>query len=138
MKRSMVFTILWCLCAALPGAAQTAAPQGMVLIPAGKFWIGRTQTSTLDALDQMPRAKIDDRPANLIYVDAFYLDKYEVTNADYARFLEATGTRAPWDWPQGKIPKGEERVAVSDVNWFEATAFCKWAGKRLPTEAEWE
>ena len=71
-------------------------------------------------------------------MDSFYIDKYEVTNADYARFVEATGARPPWHWPQGKIPNGEERFPVFNVNWFEATDFCKWTGKRLPTEAEWE
>jgi len=138
MNRSVVFAILCCICAALPLAAQTAAPEGMVQIPASKFWMGRTQSFWRDALDTEPRAKRDDRPANHIYLDAFYLDKYEVTNADYTRFVEATGTRPPWHWPQGKFPKGEDRQAVYNVNWFEATAFCKWAGKRLPTEAEWE
>jgi formylglycine-generating enzyme required for sulfatase activity len=138
MKRSIVFAWLCCLCAALPVAAKTAAPEGMASIPAGKFWMGRVHSYWRDALDTEPRAKLDDRPANLIYLDAFYLDKYEVTNADYARFLEATGGKPPWHWPQGKFPKGEERQAVYNVNWFEASAFCKWAGKRLPTEAEWE
>ncbi len=110
----------------------------MVQITAGKFWIGRTQMLWRDAIDVVPRTKLDNLPANLIYLDAFYLDKYEVTNADYARFLQATGGKPPWHWPQGKFRNGEEKVAISNVNWFEADAYCKWAGKRLPTEAEWE
>ena len=137
MKRIIVLTILWCVCAASPGAAQTV-PEGMVEVPAGKFWMGRTQTLWRDAIDVVPRAKMDNKPANLIHLDAFYLDKYEVTNADYARFLAATAGKAPWHWRGGKFRSGEEKQAVYNVNWFEADAYCKWAGKRLPTEAEWE
>jgi len=138
MKRRILSTLLCCVCAALPIAAQTAVPEGMAQIPAGKFWMGRAYSIFLDSADLLPRDKMDDRPANNIYLDSFYIDKYEVTNADYARFVEATGARPPWHWPQGKIPNGEERFPVFNVNWFEATDFCKWAGKRLPTEAEWE
>ena len=136
--RAITFTVLFCVCAALPLAAQTATPEGMVQIPAGKFWMGREHSTKRDADNNNPRGWRDDRPANLVYLDAFYLDKYEATNADYARFLEATGGKAPWHWPKGKIPDGEEKQAVFNVNWFEATAFCTWVGKRLPTEAEWE
>src|SRR5262245_45381754 len=130
MKQIVVLLVLWCVCAALPIAAQTV-PEGMVEIPAGKFWMGRTQTLWRDAIDVVPRAKMDNRPANQIYMDAFYLDKYEVTNADYARFLEATAGKAPWHWKGGKFRAGDEKQAVYNVNWFEAEAYCKWAGKRL-------
>ncbi len=138
MKRKIVFTFLLCVCAVLPIAAQTAAPEGMVLIPAGKFWMGRVHTFFFNTFEGVARDKLDDTPANHIYLDAFYVDKYEVTNADYARFVEATSARAPWHWVHGRIPQGEERLPASNVNWFEADAYCKWAGKRLPTEAEWE
>src|SRR5947199_9191657 len=138
MRKRMLFAILLSACAMLPAAAQTAAPDGMVLIPAGKFWMGRTFSIFLDSGDLVPRDKMDDRPANYTYVDAFYIDKYEVTNADYARFVEAKGVRPPWHWPEGQIPRGEEKFPVANVNWYEATNYCKWAGKRLPTEAEWE
>src|SRR5437773_1896051 len=138
MKKA-IFIISFLVCAALPAAAQTAAPDGMVLFPAGKFWRGRTFSICLDSGDLMARHKIGDRPANNVYLDAFYIDKYEVTNADYAKYLQATSdSKPPWHWPQGKIPNGKEKLPVYNVNWFEATAYCKWAGKRLPTEAEWE
>ena len=137
MKKA-IFIISFLVCAALPAAAQTAAPDGMVLIPAGKFWMGRTFSIFLDSGDLMARDKIDDRPANNVYLDAFYIDKYEVTNADYAKYVEAKGTRPPWHWPEGKIPKGEEKFPVANVNWHEASDYCKWLGKRLPTEAEFE
>jgi len=110
----------------------------MVQIPAGKFWMGRAYTLYTESADLVPRDKMDDKPANNIYLDAFYVDKYEATNEDYAKFVQATGARAPWHWPEGKVEKGKEKLPVYNVNWFEATAFCKWAGKRLPTEAEWE
>jgi len=138
MKSKLVFTIFFCVCVALPIAAQTAAPEGMALVPAGKFWMGRAYTIFLNSADLLARDRMDDIPANNIQLDAFYIDKYEVTNTDYAKFVAETKTRAPWHWPQGQIPKGEEKLPVANVNWFEASDYCKWAGKRLPTEAEFE
>ena len=136
--RKIILTILCCVCAAAPNAAQTAATDDQVLIPAGKFWMGRALAFFLDSIDIVARDRMDDIPANKVYLDAFYIDKYSVTNVDYARFVEATGPRAPWHWPQGQIPDGEEQLPVVNVSWFEATDYCTWVGKRLPTEAEWE
>jgi formylglycine-generating enzyme required for sulfatase activity len=133
-----IFAILSCVCAVIPLAAQTAAPDGMALIPAGKFWMGRVYAYDLYSVDVVARDRYDDVPANHVHLDAFYLDKYEVTNADYAKFLEANHGKAPWHWPEGQVPAGEAAFPVYNVNWYEATDYCKWAGKRLPTEAEWE
>jgi formylglycine-generating enzyme len=138
MNKKLIFTVLLLACAALPAAAQTAAPEGMVLIPAGKFWMGRAFSIFLDSGDLMARDKMDDRPANNVYLDAFYIDKYEVTNAEYAKYVAAKGTRPPWHWPEGKIPKGEDKFPVANVNWYEANDYCNSLGKRLPTEAEFE
>src|SRR5262249_56918687 len=108
MKSKLVFALLCCVCAVLPAAAQTAAavqtaaPDGMVQIPAGKFWIGRAFAIYIDSGDLQARDKMDDRPANNVYLDAFYIDKYEVNNTDYAKFVQATSAKKPWHWPEGK------------------------------------
>ena len=119
-------------------ALQQAPLDGMVSIPAGEFWMGRVHYFLIDEVGWLERDRRDDLPAHKVYVDSFYLDKYEVTNQDFARFVEATGGSKPWYWPNGKVAKGEERFPVYDVTWFQADAYCKWAGKRLPSEAEWE
>ena len=119
-------------------ASRNLPAPNMVLIPAGEFWMGRTHTTSLEQAIILERDRRDDQPAHKIHIDAFYLDKYEVTNADYARFVEATGAAKPWHWPGGKVAKAEERWPVSNVNWAEADGYCRWAGKRLPSEAEWE
>src|SRR5437867_2496891 len=117
MKTEAIFGLLCCVCAASPIAAQTAAPAGMVLIPAGKFWMGRSVMLVVDSINVRARDAYDDVPATNIYLNAFYIDQYEVTNADYAKFLAAKGGKAPWHWPQGNIPKGEEKFPVYNVNW---------------------
>ena len=109
MNKTVAFGILCCLCAALPLAAQTAAPEGMVSIPAGQFWMGRAHANNLDSLDLVPRAKMDDRPANHIYLDAFF---HRISTKSRTRtmpnFSKPRGG-PPWHWPEGKIPQGAER-----------------------------
>src|SRR5262249_21125904 len=125
--KSLIFRILFVVCVGVStemAVAQTAAPenaerkrdsaqpQEIAQIPAGKFWMGRTQSTWRDPLDVVPRAKMDDRPANLIELDAFYIDKTEVINAEYAKYVQAKGIRAPWHWPEGKVPQGKDKQAV--------------------------
>jgi formylglycine-generating enzyme required for sulfatase activity len=122
-------------------AQQTPPPQekvSMASIPAGDFWMGRVHYFLIDEVGWLERDRRDDLPAHKVYIDAFSMDKYEVTNEAFARFLDATGGRKLWYWPGGKIAKGEERFPVHDVTWYQADAYCKSVGKRLPTEAEWE
>lgn len=100
--------------------------------------MGRVHLTLVDELGWNERDRLDDRPAHIAYLDAFYIDTHETTNEEYARFIQATGRRGPFHWRGGKAPVGKERFPVYNVSWDDAEAYCKWSGKRLPTEAEWE
>ena len=80
----------------------------------------------------------DERPRHEVVVGAVSLSTTAVTNAQYGEFVRATGHPAPPHWPGGAVPDALERHPVTYVDWHDATAFCRWAGARLPTEAEWE
>lgn len=97
-------------------------PEGMALIPAGWFLMGGDK-------------KEQEKPIHKVYVDAFFMDKYQVTVEQYQRFLKAMGAENPPEWrDQIKFPKRP----VVNVSWNDAQAYAHWAGKRLPTETEWE
>jgi len=108
-------------------AQPQAVPAEMVLIPAGDFLMG------VDS-------KKDDSPAHKVHLSAFYLDKYQVTNAQYAEFCAATGNMLPefWGLDRFRSGPGYPNHPVVGVSWFDALAYAEWCGKRLPSEAEWE
>lgn len=124
--------------AALFALSAFAAEPGMVFIPGGEFQRGRSHKLPDDGLKWVPEVMKDDQPVRTIHVDPFYMDTHEVTNAEYAVFVAATRHRAPYNWPGGKVAEGKANFPVSGVSWDDAAAYAKWAGKRLPTEAEWE
>src|SRR5438034_10332117 len=112
-------------------AAAVPADTDMVQIPAGEFWMGRTFNWLLDELGMHLRPRLDDQPVHLVHLDSYWMDKYEVTNENYARFAEATGRRKPFHWIGGKIPPGQEKFPVYNVTWDDAVAYCTFLGKRL-------
>lgn len=168
--------------ALLPGTA----PDGMVWIPGGKFSMGSEDPR--ESLCGGPDAMLDARPVHRVFVDGFWMDKTEVTNAQFQRFADATGyvtiaERTPraedfpdappenlvagsivftppdhpvpltnhyawWDYVKGanwRHPlgpdsdlSGREQFPVVHIAYADALAYAQWAGKRLPTEAEWE
>lgn len=111
---------------------------GMVFFPGGEFRRGRTYEDPETKVDWYPNPLRDDLPVRSIYVDPFYLDEHEVTVEEYAAFVKATRHRTPPVWADGVPPVGRGKFPVADVSWDDATAYCAWQGKRLPTEAEWE
>ncbi|RMH09872.1 MAG: formylglycine-generating enzyme family protein [Nitrospirae bacterium] len=151
----------------------------MVLLPAGEFWMGTSEQELAQLVrdcvqagwraDRMACEQYfsDEQPRHRVVLDAFYLDQFEVTNAQFAAFVRSTGyvttaeregwayayvqeqgtwqvkdvVGASWRKPDGVediFQVGHEQHPVTQVSWEDAHAYCQWAGKRLPTEAEFE
>lgn len=98
----------------------------MILVPTGEFTMGSNAYG-----------RDNEAPTHRVYLDSFYMDKYEVTIFQYAKFLDAE-QREPLMWWNEVSPRSDGDRPVIGVNWYDADAYCRWAGKRLPTEAEWE
>lgn len=99
----------------------------MVLVPGGEYLIGSENGAE------------NERPIRRVVAASFYVDKYQVTNAQYLEFVQETGYSAPPRWrPNGTFWPEQADLPVTWVSWHDATAYAEWRGVRLPTETEWE
>lgn len=135
--------------------AHDTTPDGMVFIPEGPFRMGSNRddlqdflqsfypeqiTENEDELNIILQAEgfISETPPHTTSTDAFYIDKTEVTNEDYKEFIDATDHTPPEAWSGQQYESGKEEVPVTGVSFEDAEAYAEWAGKELPTEAQWE
>lgn len=121
-------------------------PAGMVRIEKGFVRLGNLETKVRTFWEQFGIEKDDidtnvsivsDEPQTRVEVPGFWIDKYEVTNGQYAKFLQETGRPPPEDWTSTSPPVGREDHAVRDVTYADAEAYAAWAGKKLPTREQW-
>jgi formylglycine-generating enzyme required for sulfatase activity len=133
----------WDPLAAASQLAPSQKPQaehGMVLIPAGEFTMGsdKSDPAPPKGFVMLKPRYLDEHPAHKVNVPAFWIDAYEVTNAQYLEAVQQAKQPQPPFWEKGRYPSGGGEQPVTQVTWGDARNYCAWRGKRLPTEAEWE
>ena len=109
-----------------PANVNPNPPPGMLYVPGGEFTMGN------DLGDDY------EKPAHKVTVKSFFIDKHEVTCGEYENFVRATNYRQPAGWNNKNCVAGSAKNPVTGIDWYDAAAYAQWAGKRLPTEEEWE
>jgi len=114
----------------------------MVFVAPGEFVLGTSDAQIDTWLKEHPSVKRDafkkEQPQCRVNLPGYWMGRTEVTNAQYLRFVQATGHGAPKHWKGRKVPSGLDRFPVVMVSWEDAHAYAEWAGGRLPSELEWE
>lgn len=118
----------------------------MIMIPEGPFLVGSSDEEIKKVVRDLGGGELGpdvqwfaaERPQHEVNLKTFYIDKYEVTNAQYKEFIKATKRPGPRHWEKGDYPAGQDNYPVVYISWNDAKAYCEWVGKRLPTELEWE
>ncbi|GAB4304213.1 MAG: hypothetical protein Kow0090_19790 [Myxococcota bacterium] len=101
-------------------------PEGMVYVPGGEFFQGSDDDN------------FDETPLRRVFLDPFFIDKTPVTVREYAKLVHSTGYPPPKNWKGYNVPDDMWELPVTFISWFDARQFAEWAGKALPTEAQWE
>ena len=124
--------------------AKTSGIDGkrMVLISSGEFIMGTDKTDTENLHRKIGTVQplyLDQHPERKVFLRAFYIDQYEVTNEEYKTFLDASGfMETPMNWEGDSYPENLGNHPVTHIIWSEAWSYCMWARKQLPTEGQWE
>ena len=186
--RLIIFGLIWLTLSACEPSSTAKMPRSSgdgQKIAAGPFIMGSDKIDTSGKQQEYGLVKplfLDEHPQHQVELPTYYIDRYEVSNAQYKKFVLATGRSEPFSWTQNgynlakdrlfatdvktlrwiateyfkfdvdthlmdktqliqlmsKDWSKKDRLPVTNVNWYDADAYCRWAGKRLPTEAEWE
>ncbi|VAX30528.1 hypothetical protein MNBD_NITROSPIRAE01-752 [hydrothermal vent metagenome] len=113
----------------------------MAWVPPGSFMMGTDRVDTKNESLQLgfPQSWYEDeQPSHHIVLQGFYIDRHEVTQGDYLKFIRRTGHSPPPHWRNGEYKVGSKDLPITFVDWHDANDYCRWLKKRLPSEVQWE